>query len=201
MEKSASLNGLILIGGKSRRMGTPKEKMVWHDKLQREYLADLLAPYCAQVCFSCRPEQCAELGQQPFPVLPDAHLDIGPMGGILSAFESDTHSAWLVLACDLPFVNEQALKQLIAHRDSSKMVTAFRNPINGLPEPLIAIWEPQSYRTLQEVATAGNYALRQALDNMPVQILTPADPTILFNVNTPQEAKQVPLIAAARQGR
>ena len=44
-----SINGLVLAGGKSTRMGTAKDLLNWHGKEQRYFAADLLAPFCDEV--------------------------------------------------------------------------------------------------------------------------------------------------------
>ena len=46
------LNGLVLAGGQSLRMGFDKGNVNWHGKPQRYHMADMLKPYC-KVVFSC----------------------------------------------------------------------------------------------------------------------------------------------------
>ena len=90
------MNALILIGGKSSRMGTDKGLLNYHGKPQREYLFDLAKKYCTEVYFSCRAEQ--QFSEQS---IIDTY-SLGPMGGILSAFDFNPNTAWLVVACDMP---------------------------------------------------------------------------------------------------
>ena len=54
------LNGLVLAGGKSKRMGRDKSSIQWHGKEQQYYMADLLKPQCNEVYISRRQEQEAE---------------------------------------------------------------------------------------------------------------------------------------------
>ena len=62
MEKSVgTLNGLVLAGGKSLRMGYDKSSIEWHGKEQRYYMADLLKQYCDEVFISCRADQQNEV--------------------------------------------------------------------------------------------------------------------------------------------
>ena len=76
--------------------------------------------------------------------LPDRFVDFGPMGGILSAFERDRRSAWLVLACDMPLLTPESIASLVQGRDPWRMATALRDPAKSFPEPLAAIWEPKA---------------------------------------------------------
>jgi molybdopterin-guanine dinucleotide biosynthesis protein A len=48
------VNGLVLAGGKSVRMGKAKDLLHWHGKEQRYFAADLLAPFCDEVFISDR---------------------------------------------------------------------------------------------------------------------------------------------------
>ncbi|MGC2235765.1 MAG: NTP transferase domain-containing protein, partial [Pyrinomonadaceae bacterium] len=126
------LRGLVLAGGQSQRMQTDKGRLHYHGREQRQYAAELLATVCTDVHVSCRPDQVADLpaGLQP---LPDRFLDLGPMGGILSAFQLDPNAAWLVVACDLPFLSAETVQHLAQHRNGAKMATAFQSPENEFP--------------------------------------------------------------------
>ncbi|MBP9874846.1 MAG: molybdopterin-guanine dinucleotide biosynthesis protein MobA, partial [Haliscomenobacter sp.] len=71
----------------------------------------------------------------------------------------------------------------------SLMATAFNSPVNNLPEPLIAIWEPRSYPILLQFLAQGYDCPRKALINSPIHLLEAPDPQALENVNTPEEKK------------
>ncbi|WP_078062995.1 NTP transferase domain-containing protein [Solirubrum puertoriconensis] len=180
------LRGLVLAGGQSQRMQTDKGRLHYHGREQREHAAALLAPWCQEVFVSCRAEQAAELpaGLQP---LPDQFLNLGPMGGILSALRHDPNAAWLVVACDLPFLSETTLQHLVQHRNPARVATAFQSPENEFPEPLITIWEPGSYGVLLQFLALGYSCPRKALINSNVELLQAPVPQELRNVNTPAE--------------
>lgn len=183
------INGLVLAGGKSTRMGTDKDVIKWHGKEQRYYVADLLKPFCEDVFISCRPEQVATI-DAAYKALPDTFLNMGPTGGILSALRSQRDKAWLVVACDLPLLNEETIRFLTTHRNNAHIATTYESPHDGLPEPLITIWEPESYPALLNFLGQGKTCPRKVLMNTETTILKPLQPQALMNVNTPEEAKQ-----------
>lgn len=187
--KLPKLNGLVLAGGKSTRMGRPKDLLKWYGKEQRYYAADLLTTYCDEVFISCRQEQLnnLDIGYHP---LPDTFLNLGPLGGILSALRFNRNSAWLIVACDLPLLDRKTLEILINCRDPEKIATTYRSPYDGLPEPLITIWEPKSYPILLNFLGDDVTCPRKVLINSDILILDPHDPDVLMNVNTPEEAKK-----------
>ncbi|TVT37236.1 molybdopterin-guanine dinucleotide biosynthesis protein MobA [Hymenobacter setariae] len=186
--RQAPLRGLVLAGGLSQRMQTDKGRLSYgpDGREQREVAAALLAEVCQDVFVSCRAEQAAEMpaGLEP---LPDTFLGLGPLGGILSAFRKDPNAAWLVLACDLPFMTADALRQLVAGRQSSRLATAFRSPSNDFPEPLITIFEPRAYPELLRFLGLGYSCPRKMLINSDVEVLPTPASDVLRNVNTPAE--------------
>ncbi|MGN7757924.1 NTP transferase domain-containing protein [Chryseobacterium sp. 22532] len=180
------LNGLILAGGKSQRMGNPKDKINWHGKEQRYFAADLLAPFCEEVFISCRQDQLENFDTD-YKALTDTFLNMGPFGGILSALRSQRDKAWLVVACDLPLLDKKSLEFLIENRNTEKVATTYESPFDGLPEPLITIWEPKSYPLLLNFLGSGNTCPRKVLINSDTLILKPGNPEALMNVNTPED--------------
>ena len=93
----------------------------------------------------------------------------------------------LVLACDLPFLTEHTLEHLIAHRDASKIATAYRSAHDGLPEPLCAIWEPSSREPLQAYLDTGKQCPRKFLINANTLLLDLPQARALDNINTTDE--------------
>jgi len=185
-EKRAGLKALILAGGKSERMGVDKGAINYHGLEQREHMAKLAKEYTDEVYISCRAGQASEITSE-FSILEDRIDDMGPFGAILTAFMTDPNSAWLVLACDLPLIDSETLKQLTANRNSSSYATCFRSPENDLPEPLIAIWEPRAYMRLLQFMSIGHSCPRKVLINSDVEQLEAINPQALMNANTPED--------------
>ena len=191
MEKSVgTLNGLVLAGGKSLRMGYDKSSIEWHGKEQRYYMADLLKQYCDEIFISCRADQQNEVDSH-YKTLPDTFVDLGPYGAILSAFREKPDAAWLVVACDLPLLDAEILQDLVAHRNPSAVATTFESPFDGLPEPLITIWEPKAYPVLLSFLSQGYTCPRKALRNNDVHIIKTENADALMNVNTQDELEKV----------
>lgn len=187
--KKPIIYGLVLAGGKSQRMGYDKGLINYHGKPQREYLYDLLGNFCDKVYMSCRPEQAETLSE--FSPIPDTFLDLGPFGGILSAFRQNPNVAWLVVACDLPFLDKAAIQELLDKHDHSNNATAFYNENTGFPEPLITIWQPRSYAVLLQYLAQGYSCPRKVLINSAINLVHPSRPEVLQNINYPEEANEV----------
>jgi molybdopterin-guanine dinucleotide biosynthesis protein A len=184
------LNGLVLAGGKSQRMGFDKGNIKWHGKPQRYHMGDMLKQFCNDVYVSYAADQLPETGS-PYPALTDTFTGLGPYGAILSAFREQPDSAWLVIACDLPLMDEGTLRNLVAWRNSSSVATAYHSPVTDFPEPLIAIWEPKSYPILLSFLAQGYSCPRKVLINTDITLLNAPQPEVLTNVNTPEELETV----------
>ena len=179
--------GLVLTGGKSSRMKKDKSLLKYHGKSQAEYCFDLLSGFCQRVFISNRSDQSELIEHKDFPQIHDAFSNIGPLDGILSAMAQCPNAAWLVLACDLPFVDEQALTKLIKNRDDSKIATAYRSAHDDLPEPLCAIYEPRSIHTLMRFLADGCTCPRKILIHSDVKLIQQDQNISLENINSPDE--------------
>lgn len=205
----APLYGLVLAGGRSTRMRSDKALLVYHGRNQAAHTLDLLSTHCRPVFLSCRSDQAGLEGLADLPQLHDTWFDMGPLGGILTAMDAYPQAAWLVAACDLPYLDKPALDSLVAGRDPSKLATAFagprvrgahgdgdrdappsHSPADGLPEPLFAIYEPAMRTRLKEFAALGRHCPRKALINSPCHILPAPDPRFLANINHPEEYRR-----------
>ncbi len=189
------LYGLVLAGGKSTRMGCDKGAMQWHGKEQKYYLADMLEVFCKSVFISCRREQQPDV-DPAYKTLADNVDGSGPIIALMSAFRAYPDVAWLVVACDLPLLDNATLEHLIVNRDAHAVATTFSSPFDGLPEPLITIWEPSGHHLIESHFSEGFKCPRKALTRHinNVRLLQPIDPDALLNTNTPEDAKKVELI-------
>jgi len=107
-EKKPSVNGLILGGGKSTRMGEDKLNIDYHGVSQLEYLNHILSPVCEDVFVSLSKDQGFDN------TIVDTFLGLGPYSGILSAFQKNPNCAWLTVACDVPLLNEKTIERLVS---------------------------------------------------------------------------------------
>ena len=187
---SAPLNALILAGGQSIRMGKDKASLQYQKSNQALHLKTLLNPFCENVYLSRNPEQ-APLGFPTEFCLPDVFQNMGPVSGILSAFRFNLNSAWLVVACDLPYLDESTLENLIQQRKSQKFATCYLDSAGKFPEPLCTIFEPKFYGKALQFLAQGYACPRKALLNTEIALLGNPPSKALHNVNTPVEYQEV----------
>lgn len=187
--KTPRLKGLVLAGGRSTRMGTDKGLINWHGAPQREYVFRLLSEFCDEVYVSCRPDQAEDM--ESVPVITDTFTDLGPYGAILSAFRHDPDAAWLVLACDLPLFDSEAVSELVSIRSVKSVATALRVDSEAFPEPLVAIWEPKSYPLLLSFLAQGISCPRKVLINTDVFLKNANRPETLTNINKTEEVEEM----------
>ena len=184
------LQGLVLAGGKSQRMGQDKAWMEFHKTPQYLHAVKQISPHCESVHISCREGQ-----QDLFPrhdsFIIDSFLNLGPFGAILSAFRENPNRAYLVVACDLPLLDNETINKLVKNRNPSHYATAFIHPKTGFPEPLISIWEPKSYSKLLHFLSLGYSCPRKVLINSEITQLEALNDMPFTNVNNPEDAEKV----------
>ena len=131
----SNISALILTGGYSRRMGTDKSRLIYHDKPQPLYIADILKKYCKKIYISCRKDQ--KNVYYSIPAIEDAFPSEGPVTGILSAFQQQPDTPWLIVPCDMPFLDSDTIATLIQHRNEGQLCTVFAcAPPRPSPQPL-----------------------------------------------------------------
>ncbi len=156
--------GLVLAGGRSRRMGRDKA-LLRHDdgSTQLARAVRLLERHVERVYISTRADQADEPERQQFEQITDRYSDIGPVAGILSALETDPEAHWLVLACDLPNVDDATVRTLLENRSLQHPFTAYRSVRDGLPEPLCALYAPAARDIIRRFIDEGVICPRKML--------------------------------------
>jgi molybdopterin-guanine dinucleotide biosynthesis protein A len=188
------LYGLVLAGGKSRRMGRDKALLVRNGdgdgKSQLAHMVGLLDAVVDRVFVSARSDQTDDSERSRFDLIVDRYDDMGPIAGILSALHEYPHADWLVVACDLPNIDDSTLRFLLDNISSNQPFTAFRSSHDGLPEPLCAVYKAGSDKLLLEFVDDGMVCPRKILIRSDTCLLEQANPGSLDNVNTPDELEQ-----------
>ena len=183
-------HGLLLAGGSSRRMGKDKSSIRYSGSTQPELAAELLRPRCTEIFLSLRKGQNNTTGLENLNVVHDRWESAGPLVGILSAMTEHPEASWLVIACDLPFLDKITLDNLLTQRDPTKMATAYRSSHDGKPEPLCTIYEAHARLVLEDFFTNDIRCPRKILIETEPLLLNPVSPRALDNVNTPEDYEE-----------
>lgn len=185
------LYGLLLTGGKSSRMGIDKASIEYHGIPQADYLMSLLKNVCDAVYLSVQKEQDNKALPGSKYIVDKNHY-LGPFNGLYSAHLEYPEVAWLVLACDLPFMDIVALRNLINNRNKEKLITAYCKKSTGIPEPLCAIWESNSFQKAESFFTRGEgVSPSKFFKTIDIECVYPKNDQVLMNVNTLEEFRLV----------
>jgi len=183
-EKIAPIQGVVLAGGKSTRMGSDKGRLNFFGKNQRDVAIEMLEKNHLKTYLSVREEQEISIENK----ITDKFIGLGPFGAICSAFQENPNVGWLVIATDVPFVTDEVIQLLLKHRNPSKVATTIKGENKEFPEPLITIWEPKSYPLLLNYLAQGYSCPRKVLINSDIEIVEIKD-DFIRNINTPEDYK------------
>ena len=170
-------------------MQRDKAALDYHGKPQVTWAWELLNGVAGKAFVSVRADQVSDPLRSGLPQIVDQVADAGPIAGILAALTTDPRAAWLVIACDLPFLDRRTLEFLVSRRDPARVATAYRSSHDGLPEPLCAIYEPHARHDIERYLGAGRNCPRKFLLQSDALIVDQPDPQSLDNVNTPEELR------------
>jgi molybdopterin-guanine dinucleotide biosynthesis protein A len=168
-------------------MGRDKAALSYHGASQLDWAMALVKPFVERVFASVRTDQTGDPVRSKHDQIIDTHENLGPIAGILAAQARYPDAAWLVLACDLPFLEKETLEHLIRARRTDRLATAYRSSRDGLPEPLCAIYEPASREPLAAYVGSGKQCPRKFLIQSQIELLEEPNPRALDNINTPSE--------------
>jgi len=179
--------GLVLSGGRSRRMGRDKALLISDGQTQLARMVALLARHVDRVFVSAREDQADDPERSRYSLVVDRLEGIGPVAGILAAFDRNPEVDWLVVACDLPNVDDTTIELLLAGRRPGQAFTAYRSNYDGLPEPLCAIYGPDARAILEKFVADGITCPRKMMIRSGIELLEQPRSDALDNVNTPAE--------------
>lgn len=186
---SNPIYGLVLAGGRSRRLGHDKALLDRDGQSQLAYLAEVLDRSVDRVFVSTRPDQIDDKERSLYDQIVDRYDDLGPVAGILTALEDYPHVDWLVVACDLPNVDDQTIRFLLRNRSEDHPFTAFISTHDGLPEPLCAVYRAECVEIVREFVGDGLNCPRKILIRSNTKLLQQSNPRSLDNVNTPDDLR------------
>jgi len=182
------MDGFLLMGGKSSRMGQPKALLPFGDDTFATTIYKKLSEVCNRVHLIGSTLEGIDL-----PIVPDIYSDKGPLAGIHSALHHSTSEEVCIATCDTPFVSSALFAVLEA---AAKPDTIVFPKWKGRIYPLHAVWpvslldavaqriEKDQLRVMDVVFTQPHLAI-DVHENHEVFASN-----LLLNINTMEEYKQ-----------
>lgn len=132
-----SIEGFILIGGQSRRMGTDKSRLVLNGQSFVERIAAELSCIISSITIVGDQGTAPKL-QIDLPTVPDVYPQWGALGGVHAALAACSALWALIVACDFPFVTGELFARLASFREGAEVVAPIQS--DGIPQPLCALY-------------------------------------------------------------
>jgi molybdopterin-guanine dinucleotide biosynthesis protein len=183
------VTGVLLAGGKSRRMGQDKARILVNDKTLFELSLELLQRFFAQIIIAGdRPD----LSGPDLPALADRYPG-SALGGLFTGLQA-AGTDWIFVApCDMPFPDERIVEQLLALRSGYEAVVP-RTP-EGY-EPVFALYHQNCLPQMEDMLRRNQFRIYDFYQRINIRYLdTPELPAgwqrTLLNVNTPRDLARI----------
>jgi molybdopterin-guanine dinucleotide biosynthesis protein A len=169
------LTGVLLVGGASRRFGSPKALARVGEETLAERAWRILGEVCDErLAFG----KLADSLELPFPVTDDQSEVRAPIAGLVAGLRAAANEVAIVLPVDTPLVTAALLRDLVQACSGDAAVTQ--------TGPLPGAYRKSALPALERGLVGPDLSLRTALGQLDVTIVE-ADPALLANVNRPSD--------------
>ena len=183
------MTGIILAGGRSSRMATPKALLPFGGEPLLVHVVRRLQPLFSELIVVAAPEQ--QLPQVPATIIHDDEPYQGPVGGLYYGLRRISYDCAFVTSCDAPFASVGLVSHLVRIRDHYDVVVP---RWEGRYQPLFAVYHRQVVKVLGEQLEAGELrpvslfekVTTRVVDEEEVRRFDPEGASFI-NMNTPGE--------------
>jgi molybdopterin-guanine dinucleotide biosynthesis protein A len=169
---SRAVTAVVLVGGRSRRMGQDKALLVpdaADGRTLTQLVLDALAPVCSTALLAGRALPGLDVA-----AVADQYSGAGPLGGVVSALAEVRTELALVAACDMPSIAPPLpallIERAVAHPDATAVMCSTDQ---GL-EPLLSVWRVAAAEpVLRAAVESGVRSLRDAVALLPRVLVLP----------------------------
>lgn len=185
---SLHIEAFILAGGKSRRMGQDKGLMQLGNKAMVRYTLEELEELHLPVSIISGRAEYAVYGYSVFADIVEGR---GPIGGLYTAMMKSRADHVLLLSCDTPGINAEAVNYLLSKAaDNQITVAGFENEIN----PLFAIYPRTMLQEVKKRMDTGKLRMHEFIDANPHKIvdlswMEKQSNALSLNINTPEDVQ------------
>ncbi len=196
MTRRMNVTGVVLAGGRSRRLGRDKAvELVGGEPLISRVIGRMSEVANEIVVVVSGDEGASQLPlPQDATVVVDAYPDKGSLGGIFSGLRAGRSDWAMVVACDMPFVNVALLKHILDQTDECDAVVPM---LDGRPEPIHAAYSKVCLPAIEKKILADDLKIAGFFEDVRVKFVPERevdsfDPDHLsfFNINTEQDLQR-----------
>ncbi|MEP7267504.1 MAG: molybdenum cofactor guanylyltransferase [Saprospiraceae bacterium] len=145
LSRKRNINGYILAGGKSSRMGTDKGLLNFNGKPIVQKIINQLMPAVDKTIIVSNNVAYEKFGLE---VIPDLIADVGPAGGIHAALSHTDSEQIFVVSCDMPYITTDAIQYMIEQASQSQITL----PLNREKiEPLFGVYSKECLPLWQQL--------------------------------------------------
>jgi len=187
---TAKVTGIILAGGKSRRLGQDKVLLELGGRSLLSRVVGRVRSLCAEVIVVGEFNAADRAPRARF--VSDIHCGHGALGGIHAGLRASHTQYGLVVGCDMPFLNCDLLRYMIGQTERSGCAADVIIPrLKGLTEPLHALYSRDCLRPIERLLTQGGGRIISFFPQVRVRYIEETevdcfDPRhrSFFNINT-----------------
>ncbi len=187
-----NVSGLLIAGGKSRRMGQDKRfvKVGGRSVFDRT-LALLMATFAENIVVLAEPVDSLDV--RGCRVVYDVISNAGSLGGLYTGLLAATQPRVFAVACDMPFVNVKVIRLMLSRNDTADVVAAH---LSGRFQPMHAVYSKRCVPFLKAMAERRDLKLQKLLQRDELQIAVLSEDDFLplqsglrsfHNINTPDD--------------
>jgi molybdopterin-guanine dinucleotide biosynthesis protein A len=192
VEDRCRIEGFVLAGGKSSRMGQDKALLELGGVALIERAAWLAESVAGSATIIGANDAFSALGLR---VVEDDWPGSGPLGGIATALRMSDAEWNLVIACDLPYLTRAWLEFLVGSAPGAETGVGAIVPMNERgAEPLCAMYAKRSEPAIRAALEGGTRKVTDGLASLRVKYLEPAewkgfdsDGLLFKNMNSPED--------------
>ncbi len=186
---------IVLAGGKGLRFGQNKAlKVIGKRSLLQQVISGLSFFNGDIIIVTATGQSFSKFINYPkLRVLSDIYPGKGPLGGIFTGLTASESLYNLVVACDMPFLNQALLSHMIQISAGFDMVTP---RVGDMVEPLHAVYSKSCLAPIEEMLKQGNLKVYELLNLVKVRYVDAEEINrfdtkhlSFFNINTKADLK------------
>ena len=196
-----NISCIVLAGGKGLRLGKDKVSEFVGNKYLLEHVISSISPLCQDIIIVTGAKQTIpqSVSHPKLRVVTDILPDTGPLGGINTGLLTSDTFYNLVVACDMPFLNQDLLHYLLRSAVNFDIAIPRRN---NLVEPLHAVYTKNCLPAIESMIKQGKLSVNRLLGAVKTRYVEAEeidrfDPGHLsfFNINTQADLKKARKLA------